>query len=99
MPKGRDPMTGDVPVVPMTSVLGEMNDPVCQHDPQDHLIDPPRGAAVFVRIVLSIDVVPAMNGVSRLRDTDSAPKRQIMIVPHHLEGLVKRPLPSHRLTI
>ena len=74
MVKGRDSRTGDVPVVPMTSVHGEM-------------IDPPRGTAtaVFVRTVPLIDVVQEMNGVSHPRDSVSTRHRQIVIVPLHVE--------------
>ena len=74
MLKGRDPRTGDVPVVPMTSVLVEM-------------IDSPRGTAtaVSVRTVLLIDVVQEMNGVSHLRDSVSTRHRSIVIIPLHVE--------------
>ena len=88
MVKGRDPMTGDVPVVPMTSVLGEMS-------------DPHRGTApaVFVRTVLLIDVIPEMKGVSHLKDAVSARHRQIVTVPHHVERQERQAPPNHRLTI
>jgi len=74
MVKSRDPMTGDVPVVPMTSVPVEM-------------IDPPRGTApaVFVRTVPLIDVVQEMNGVSHPRDSVSTHHRAIVIIPLHVE--------------
>lgn len=74
MVKGRDPRTGDVPVVPMTSVPVEM-------------IDPPRGTAtaVFVRTVPLIDVVQEMNGVSHPRDSVSTRHRQIVVIPLHVE--------------
>ena len=74
MVKGRDPRTGDVPVVPMTRGPVEM-------------IDPPRGTAtaVFVRTVPLIDVVQEMNGVSHPRDSVSTRHRQIVIIPLHVE--------------
>ena len=74
MVKSHDPMTGDVPVVPMTSVPVEM-------------IDPPRGTApaVFVPTVPLIDVVQEMNGVSHPRDSVSTHHRAIVIIPLHVE--------------
>ena len=74
MLKGHDPMTGAVPVVPMTSVPVEM-------------IAPPRGTAtaVFVRTVHLIDVVQEMNGVSHPRDSDSTRHRSMLIFPLHVE--------------
>ena len=74
MVKGRDPRTGDVPVVPMTRGPVEM-------------IDPPRGTAtaVFVRTVPLIDVVQEMNGVSHPRGSVSTRHRQIVIIPLHVE--------------
>lgn len=74
MLKGHDPMTGAVPVVPMTSVPVEM-------------IAPPRGTAtaVFVRTVHLIDVVQEMNGVSHPRDSVSTRHRSMLIFPLHVE--------------
>ena len=74
MVKDRDSRTGEVPVVPMTSVPVEM-------------IDPPRGTttAVFVQTVPLIDVVQEMNGVSHPRDSVSTHHRAIVIIPLHVE--------------
>ena len=86
--KERDPMTGDVQVDPVTSVLGEMS-------------TPPRGtaAAVFVRTILPIGVIQEMKGDSHLRNAVSGRHRPIVIVPHHVEQQLRRAPPSHRLTI